>query len=139
MSPRTFAHLLLVWSLTLILLSCGAYFSLQPEYDPLWLTRAGCTVVMLGIISSISVMLETKLLNRTHNLQKRIAKLNILRKYPGPAQHANQLVLEMEAEKDLQLAKRSERLQFNFTLLEASLLLIGTFSWGFGDLIQHFR
>lgn len=139
MSRRTFTYLISVWSLTVILLVTGMYFSLQPGNDPLWLARAGCSVVILGIISSINVMLETKLLTRTLTLQKRLAKRQILRNYPGPIKQVQQLIENMESEKDALLTTRSERLQFNFTMLEASLLLIGTLTWGFGDLIVHFR
>jgi len=103
-----------------------------------WLTRAGCLIVFIGIWSGIGVVFQERLLVRKARQRRRNAIIM------AKARFVEQDITPQEAEKELheinelfnnELADVTQNLRWSLGLIEVALLLLGTFIWGFGDLL----
>ena len=126
------------WISAIVIIALGIYLSHIRFYDSEWLSRAGCLVVMLGIWSGIGGVFQERLLFRGSKWRRRnaltAAKARLFELEASPEQIEKQLA-EINAAYDNQMAEASQSLRISIGMLEVSLLMTGTFLWGFGDLL----
>jgi len=137
--PTTHAlrnHVILI-TITLVLLGLGYYLSMTHFLDKEWLSRSGSLIVVLGIISGFSGIIEERLFLSRLEIRKRIELLQKKRKL-RLLKVALKFVdeeLEYIEEKYEKLANESmSSIKFNAGLIEGALLIFGTVVWGFGDI-----
>ena len=124
--------------MTVCFIIAGLYLSHINFLDTEWLTRAGCLIVIIGIWSGISVVFQERLLVRKARQRRKnaIAMAN--------ARFVEQDIPPQKAEKELheinelfnnEIADVTQNLRWSLGIIEVALLLLGTFLWGFGDLL----
>jgi len=128
---------LILWFAALALVALGIYLTKIRFMDAEWLSRSGCAVVMLGIWSGLGVIIQERLLlgqlrwRRRNALIK--ARADLEEKETEPSELEGKIE-EIHQAFEKQSANLVERLKMSLGVLEVSLLLTGTFLWGFGDL-----
>lgn len=124
--------------LTACLIIAGLYLSHIRFMNTEWLTRAGCLIVIIGIWSGIGVVFQERLLVSKARRRRRNAITM------AKARFVEQDILPQEAVKELnkinelfdnEVADVTQNLRWSLGLVEVALLLLGTFLWGFGDLL----
>lgn len=136
--PISIRHHVVLFVLTLLILGLGYYFSLIQLLDTEWFSRSGSVVVVLGIISGFSGIIEERVLMSRLSIRKRLEilqkkrKLRLLKATPDYVQEE----LDDIEEKYLILIKESmHSIKFNAGISEGILLILGTLTWGFGDIV----
>ena len=123
-------------AMTVIVL--GVYFSHIGFMNIEWLSRAGCLVVMIGVWSGIGGIFQERLLIGRMNWRLGHALKR------AKTRHVKEHVAAEDCEKELaliatnfetKLSAATQRLKLSVGVLEVSLLMTGTFLWGFGDLL----
>ncbi len=139
--PISIRHHVVLFVLTLLILGLGYYFSLIQLLDTEWFSRSGSVVVVLGIISGFSGIIEERVLMSRLSIRKRLEilqkkrKLRLLKATPDYVQEE----LDDIEEKYLILIKESmHSIKFNAGISEGILLILGTLTWGFGDIVLTF-
>lgn len=139
--PISIRHHVVLFVLTLLILGLGYYFSLIQLLDTEWFSRSGSVVVVLGIISGFSGIIEERVLMSRLSIRKRLEilqkkrKLRLLKATPDYVQEE----LDDIEEKYLILVKESmHSIKFNAGISEGILLILGTLTWGFGDIVLTF-
>lgn len=139
--PISIRHHVVLFVLTLLILGLGYYFSLIQLLDTEWFSRSGSVVVVLGIISGFSGIIEERVLMSRLSIRKRVEilqkkrKLRLLNATPDYVQEE----LDDIEEKYLILIKESmHSIKFNAGISEGILLILGTLTWGFGDIVLTF-
>ena len=126
------------WLIAVAVLAAGAYLSVIDFMGHEWLTRAGCLVVMLGIWSALGGIVEERLLNTRiqHNQRNAIvrAKAELLESNADTGAIEKELARINEMF-EAQRSHAAGKLRMSVGFQEVSLLLTGTFVWGFGDLL----
>lgn len=127
----------MAWLLSLTLLLIGYYLSETRFLGGEWLTRSGCLIVLLGVWSSIGAIISERVLIKKLNIQHRIvlsrAKIK-LRKINAPKEYIDKEVGTIEDAFDDKIEVIKDNVRYQLGVLEVSLLMTGTFIWGFGDL-----
>lgn len=128
----------LKWVIAVSVLVIGAYLSSIKFMGHEWFTRSGCFVAMLGIWSALGGIIQEQLLH-TH-IRRKQRNAIVRAKAELLESNADTSTIEKELAKingvfDEQLSRAAERLRLSVGFQEVSLLLTGTFIWGFGDLI----
>ncbi|HBY87778.1 MAG TPA: hypothetical protein DEO86_18135 [Colwellia sp.] len=128
---------IMAWLLSLTLLLIGYYLSETRFLGGEWLTRSGCLIVLLGVWSSIGAIISERVLIKKLNIQHRIvlsrAKIK-LRKINAPKEYIDKEVGTIEDAFDDKIEVIKDNVRYQLGVLEVSLLMTGTFIWGFGDL-----
>jgi hypothetical protein len=128
----------MAWLLSLTLIFIGYYLSEIRFLQLEWLTRSGCLIVLLGIWSSIGAIIAERVLISKLNIQHRIvlsrAKIK-LRKMNAPKDYIEKEVGTIEEDFDDRIDVIKDNVRYQLGILEVSLLMTGTFIWGFGDLL----
>ncbi|MEJ6120432.1 hypothetical protein MT390_00830 [Vibrio sp. 2-Bac 85] len=139
--PISIRHHVVLFVLTALILGLGYYFSLIQLLDTEWFSRSGSVVVVLGIISGFSGIIEERVLMSRLSIRKRLEilqkkrKLRLLKATPDYVQEE----LDDIEEKYLILIKESmHSIKFNAGISEGILLILGTLTWGFGDIVLTF-
>jgi len=139
--PISIRHHVVLFVLTLLILGLGYYFSLIQLLDTEWFSRSGSVVVVIGIISGFSGIIEERVLMSRLSIRKRLEilqkkrKLRLLKATPDYVQEE----LDDIEEKYLILIKESmHSIKFNAGISEGILLILGTLTWGFGDIVLTF-
>ena len=139
--PISIRHHVVLFVLTLLILGLGYYFSLIQLLDTEWFSRSGSVVVVIGIISGFSGIIEERVLMSRLSIRKRLEilqkkrKLRLLKATPDYVQEE----LDDIEEKYLILIKESmHSIKFNAGISEGILLILGTLTWGFGDIAFTF-
>jgi hypothetical protein len=94
--------------------------------------------VMLGIWSGIGGILQERLLaNRTRWRRRNAitAARAELGEQKGDSDRVEKRIAEINEAFDNQMTEASHSLRLSIGILEVSLLMSGTFLWGFGDLL----
>lgn len=102
-----------------------------------WFTRAGCLVVILGVWSSLGVIVQERLIVRQSQWRRNRA-LNKFKLKHAQVKDKAQLEQERNAinsEFDKQVTRAVDHLKLSIGAREVSLLISGTLIWGFGDLL----
>ena len=121
-----------------ILLSTGLYLSSIEFMGREWTTRAGCLIAMLGIWSGLGGIVQERVLALRIRRKQRNALTRERAKLSENDAGAETIETELSKIKemyDAQLAQAAEKLRLSVGFEEVSLLLAGTFIWGFGDLL----
>ncbi len=138
LTPHSRRYRIASWVGAILLITFGIYLSLIRFMGTEWLTRAGCLVVMLGLWSGIGGILQESLLVSRTKWRRRNA---IIR---AKARFAEEQIDSEQAEKELdsineafdnQILEATQSLRLSIGIVEVSLLMTGTFLWGFGDLL----
>lgn len=128
---------IVIWLLSLTLLSTGYYLSKIHFLDGEWLTRSGCLIVLLGVWSSIGAIIAERVLIKKLKIQHRIvlsrAKIK-LKKIKAPDEYINKEIETIKVDFDDKIEVIKDHVRYQLGILEVSLLMTGTFIWGFGDL-----
>lgn len=127
-----------LWSAALALIALGLYLTRIEFMNTEWLSRSGCLVVMLGIWSSLGVIIQERLILGRLRWRRRNAIVSAtarLQSEPPDAGKLEKELGEINRAFDRQSAEITQRLKLSLGGLEVSLLLTGTFLWGFGDLL----
>jgi hypothetical protein len=129
---------IMAWLLSLTLISMGYYLSKTQFLGIEWLTRSGCLIVLLGVWSSIGAIIAERVLISKLNIQHRVvlsrAKMK-LRKINAPAEYIDKEIKTIEDNFDDKIDVVKDNVRYQLGILEVSLLMTGTFIWGFGDLL----
>jgi hypothetical protein len=129
---------IMAWLLSLTLISMGYYLSITQFLGIEWLSRSGCLIVLLGVWSSIGAIIAERVLISKLNIQHRVvlsrAKMK-LRKINAPAEYIDKEIKTIEDNFDDKIDVVKDNVRYQLGILEVSLLMTGTFIWGFGDLL----
>jgi cell division protein FtsB len=115
----------------------GYYLSKVHFLNGEWLTRSGCLIVLLGVWSSIGAIIAERVLIKKVKIQHRIvisrAKAK-LRKIKATDEYINKEMDTIKDDFDDKIEVIKDNVRYQLGILEVSLLMTGTFIWGFGDL-----
>jgi uncharacterized membrane protein YcjF (UPF0283 family) len=130
-------HQILLWIVALSLIVSGIFLSRIQFMGTEWLTRAGCVIVILGIWSGLSVIVQEQIILSRLKRQKRnsitCAKARLAEE--GVDKETSEKEIEdINQAYEKQADDLTQKLKFSLGVLEMSLLITGTFLWGFGDL-----
>jgi uncharacterized membrane protein YcjF (UPF0283 family) len=127
-----------IWLISILVIALGVYLTMIEFCNIEWLTRSGCVVVMLGIWSGMGGIIEEGLLSSRLDVQRRIAisraKIK-LRKINAPDEYVEKELESIESEHERKVEELRNKFRLQLGILEVSLLMTGTFIWGFGDLL----
>lgn len=94
--------------------------------------------MMLGLWSGIGGVFQERLLFRQTKWRRRnaitAAKARLGEENADPEQTEKQLA-EIDQSFDNQMSKATQSIRLSIGVLEVSLLMTGTFLWGFGDIL----
>ena len=128
----------MAWLLSIALIAIGYYLSEIRFLELEWLTRSGCLIVLLGVWSSIGAIIAERVLISKLNIQHRIvlsrSKIK-LRKMKAPQDYIDKEIDTIEDDFDDRIEVIKDNVRYQLGILEVSLLMTGTFIWGFGDLL----
>jgi hypothetical protein len=128
----------MAWLLSLTLIFIGYYLSEIRFLQLEWLTRSGCLIVLIGVWSSIGAIIAERVLISKLNIQHRIvlSRTKIkLRKMNAPKDYIDKEIETIEDDFDDRIDVIKDNVRYQLGILEVSLLMTGTFIWGFGDLL----
>jgi hypothetical protein len=128
----------MAWLLSLTLIFMGYYLSEIRFLELEWLTRSGCLIVLLGVWSSIGAIIAERVLISRLNIQHRIVlsrKRIKLRKINAPKDYIENEIKTIDDAFDDRVDVIKDNVRYQLGILEVSLLMTGTFIWGFGDLL----
>lgn len=134
---RTALHGIILWLIAIALITTGYHLSVESYLDQDWLSRAGSVVVVLGIWSGLGGVIEAKLLHRAYIIKKRLAERRVQQAFGADEEMREKELQRVQQAHDERLAHLQNQLGVSFGVIEASLLIIGTLLWGFGDLIKY--
>ena len=127
-----------IWLISILVIALGVYLTMIEFCNIEWLTRSGCVVVMLGIWSGMGGIIEEGLLSSRLDVQRRIALSRAkvkLRKIAAPEEYVEKELETIESEHERKVEELRNKFRLQLGILEVSLLMTGTFIWGFGDLL----
>ena len=116
----------------------GVYLSNIRFMDSEWLSRAGCLVVMIGLWSGIGGIFQERLITSRIRWRRRNAIVSTrarLAEEQVDSEQAEKELKEIDETFDKELEKTTQNLRLSIGVIEVSLLMTGTFLWGFGDLL----
>tara|TARA_R110001592_G_scaffold169756_1_gene406420 strand:+ start:395 stop:859 length:465 start_codon:yes stop_codon:yes gene_type:complete len=129
---------IMAWLLSITLISMGYYLSKTQFLGLEWLSRSGCLIVIIGVWSSIGAIIAERVLISKLNIQHRLvlsrAKMK-LRKINVPTEYIDKEIATIEDDFDDKIDVVKDNVRYQLGILEVSLLITGTFIWGFGDLL----
>jgi len=128
---------LILWLLTIIIIGAGYYFSLIQLLDKEWFSRSGSLVVVLGIISGFSGIIEERIAISRINIEKRLAviqKKRRLRQLKVQSDFIKEQLEDVEDQFSTMQNESSNAIKFKAGMIEGALLTLGTILWGFGDI-----
>ena len=131
-------HQILLWIVAICLIVSGIFLSRIEFMGTEWLTRTGCLIVILGIWSGLSVIVQEQIILSRLKRQKRnsltCARARLAEE--GLDKEATDKEIEgINEAYEKQAEELTQKLKFSLGVLEMSLLITGTFLWGFGDLL----
>jgi uncharacterized membrane protein YcjF (UPF0283 family) len=130
-------QVLFSWSISFFLIYVGFYLTEENFLQLEWLSRSGCLIVLIGVWSSISGIIQERVLIDRLNIQHKIelsrAKIK-LRKFKAPQEYIDKEIDSIKGKFEEKMDELTINVRFQLGVLEVSLLMTGTFIWGFGDL-----
>lgn len=137
LSARTRIQGISLWVAALIVIGTGFYLSKIEYLGHEWVSRAGCLVVVLGIWSGISRVVEGRLYSNSLDVRRRLSISALRRRFRNEQEERDKRVSQINKTYENKIAEIKDGLELSFGILEASLLITGTITWGFGDLSTH--
>ncbi len=130
---------MIYWFLALSTFYLGIHLTRTNFMEIEWFSRSGCLVVILGVWSSMGVIFKEKLIVQKVSWKRNQAfaksKFKLLKSKHRPAINESEID-EINDEHDKELTEQLQHLKMSIGALEVSLLISGTFVWGFGDLLM---
>ena len=134
-TKTSFSHIL-YWLCALSIFYVGFYLSQIDYMNIEWFSRSGCVVVILGVWASLGVIFKEKLILQTMTWKKNKAfAKSKLKGFKHKHQAIEDEIDEINAEHDKELTEQLQHLKMSIGALEVSLIITGTFIWGFGDIL----
>jgi hypothetical protein len=133
---KTSNHFIIIL-ITFFILGLGYYFSMINLLGKEWLSRSGSLIVILGILSGFSGIIQERILLSKLEIRKRIELLQKKRKLRLLKVDKDFIEKELEDIENNFLEQTNElmnSIKFNVGLIEGVLLILGTMVWGFGDI-----
>ena len=131
----------MIWSAALALIAVGVYLSRIRFLGYEWLSRSGCAVVIVGIWSGLGSMIQERVLAGRLRWRRRNAIIRataaLEEKETDPAEIKKEID-KIEEAFEQQATELAQGLKLSLGLVEISLLITGTFLWGFGDLLVEY-
>jgi len=127
----------LLWVIALALIALGIYLTRIGFMGQEWLSRSGCAIVILGIWSGMGVIFQEPILQGRLRWRRRKAITEARARLESDSPDSIGIDKEIDAINEAfahQTAKLTQSLRLSLGILEFSLLITGTFLWGFGDL-----
>ena len=121
-----------------LIIGIGFYLSSIQFLGREWLTRSGCLVVMLGVWCGLGGIIQERLVTAHIRSKQRNAVVRARAKLSEDNMADDLLETELSKINDIyeaQITHAAERLRMSVGLEEVALVLLGTFIWGFGDLM----
>jgi uncharacterized membrane protein YcjF (UPF0283 family) len=134
---RSRLHHAMLWLIAITLIMTGVYLSRIQYLGHEWLTRAGCLIVILGIWSSLGVILRERMIRARINRHRRNALIEARARLSENDKTDQEIEKEIESTNDAfdkELEDLTHKMKLSLGFMEVSLLMTGTFLWGFGDL-----
>ena len=131
------SYLVALWTGAALIVILGVFLSLIQFMNSEWLSRSGCLIVMLGIWSGVSGILQERLLfvrTKRHRRNTITAASARLSEESNDTDQTDKELDEIKESYDDKIKEATLNLRMSIGVLEVSLLLTGTFLWGFGDL-----
>ena len=103
-----------------------------------WLSRAGCLVVIIGLWSGIGGIFQERILTSRIRWRRRNAIVRArarLAEEQADSEQVEKELKEIDETFEKELEKTTQNLRLSIGVIEVSLLMTGTFLWGFGDLL----
>ncbi len=126
------------WVAAVLLIGLGVYLTRVQFMDREWLSRVGCLITMLGIWSGIGGVFQERLLYSQTKWRRRnaltAARARLGEENADPEQTEKRLD-EIGKSFDNEMSEAAQSIRLSIGVLEVSLLMTGTFLWGFGDLL----
>lgn len=125
--------------LSFIILGLGYYFSTINLLNKEWLSRSGSLVVVLGIMSGFSGIIQERLLISRLQIRKRVELLQKKRKLrliKADKDFIEKELTDIEGDFTDQANNLMNSIKFNVGIIEGLLLIFGTIIWGFGDIMM---
>ncbi len=129
-----------LWIIASAFIALGVYLTMIRFMHAEWLTRAGCLVVMLGIWSGIGGVLQERLFFSRSKRHRRNAITAAKARLHEESSDDDRIEKELDKINeafDNQIADATQNIRLSIGMLELSLLITGTFLWGFGDLLMR--
>jgi len=127
-----------MWWLAALILLTGAAVPVLGLGSSQWFARSGCMVVMLGIWSGLGGVIWGKILDKRLAIRQHHSRRRLQSKYRYEPDVLDEELAHLDKRFAELVEKHHKRLQLSIGVQEATLLLLGTFVWGFGDLIGMF-
>jgi uncharacterized membrane protein YcjF (UPF0283 family) len=126
----------ILWLVALAFICLGIYLSFICFMGQEWISRAGCAVAILGIWSGLGGIFQEHFLRRRLQWRRRHAISQAQRKYRATLDRKiiENEMNEIEKIFEERAAALAQQLRLSVGIVEVSLLITGTFLWGFGDL-----
>lgn len=121
-----------------MLILTGVYLSHIEYLDTEWLSRSGCSIVILGIISGFAEIVQEGFVSARLKLQRRNTIVAAKARLGEMDKDDTEIKIEIEGINhrfDQRVDDLRQKMKMKIGLLEVALLIIGTFLWGFGDLL----
>ena len=116
----------------------GVYLSNIRFMNSEWLSRAGCLVVIIGLWSGIGGIFQERILTSRIRWRRRNAIVRArarLAEEQADSEQVEKELKEIDETFEKELEKTTQNLRLSIGVIEVSLLMTGTFLWGFGDLL----
>jgi uncharacterized membrane protein YcjF (UPF0283 family) len=127
----------LLWVIALSLIALGVYLTRIGFMGQEWLSRSGCAIVILGIWSGMGAIFQERILRGRLRWRRRNAITEARARLDSESPDSIGIDKDIDAINEafaLQTAKLTQSLRLSLGILEFSLLITGTFLWGFGGL-----
>lgn len=138
MGIKTRSSNIVYWLIALTFFYLGVYLTEINYLNIEWFTRSGCLVVVLGIWASLGAIIHENIVIRRASWKRNKAlkksKFRLLKEKNNLDLGAAEID-EINTAHDKELAEAIHHLRLSVGVLEVSLLVSGTFIWGFGDII----
>ena len=116
----------------------GIYLSQIQFLATEWLSRAGCSIVILGIFSGFAEIVQERFISARLKLQRRNTIVAAKARLGEMDKEDTAIKIEIEEINhrfDQRLDELRQKMKMKVGVLEVVLLITGTFLWGFGDLL----
>ena len=126
------------WMSAFALVVLGVYLSNIRFMNSEWLSRAGCLVVIIGLWSGIGGIFQERILTSRISWRRRNAIVRArarLAEEQADSEQVEKELKEIDETFEKELEKTTQNLRLSIGVIEVSLLMTGTFLWGFGDLL----
>lgn len=131
---------LVVWLIAIGIIAGGGYLTNIAFLGHEWLSRAGCLIVILGIWSGLGGLIQEQILLGRLRWRRRNAIVRVRAELESKDTEPADIDRELDAVEDSfekQSNELSQKLKISLGILEVSILITGTFLWGFGDIIAE--